>query len=731
MESQVVLTGLPTPDQLAGAWTRAIARTSHTAMSRRALHAHLLVLAGTLLDAVTAEKFDPTGPAEVGSALVAAHFTEVAALQRTVTVLGEQLENCPGAGGGRLTAVLAALTAGYAQALRDRTLAEQERISASAFAARVAAEQARWNSEARFAAVFADSVIGIGVGDIDGTILEVNRALCDMLGYTAEEFRANPIWEFIHPDDTPGVWDQVRSLLTGVIDNVRFEKAYYRKDGAEIWTHLVLSLVRDQQGRPRFVVAMVENITERHHLQTRLAHQAMHDPLTGLPNRTLFFDRLDTALEAGPPEDAIGVCYLDLDDFKAVNDTLGHDTGDALLRAVAQRLGAELGRDGHLVARMGGDEFVVLVEHSTGIDHLQRVAQTALDTVRRPVVVGGHPIVVSASVGIVQRTDNGTASGAAELMQAADTTMYWAKADGRDRYALFDAERHHIDVSRFALSARMPDALAHGEFVVEYQPLVRLKDQQTTGVEALVRWQLPTGERLEPTQFIPLAEDTGLIVPLGRTILTDACRQAARWRAADPGMRLLMSVNLAVRQVREPGLVADVVQILADTGWPAELLQLELTESEFMGTTENSLAVLRDLADLGVRIAIDDFGTGYSNLAYLRRLPVHALKLAGPFITRGSSGHDETDYVDMEIVATVVRLAHILGLTVTAESIETPAQLSRLRRLGCDTGQGWLFAPAVPPHDIPGLVHTPPWNSHPQPTPDRRPTTRSSPAPRR
>ena len=709
----MVLTGLPTADQLAVAWTRAIARTSHTSMSRRAMHAHLVVLAGTLLDTVAAEKFDPTGPAGVGAALVAAHFTEVAALQRTVTVLGEQLGNCPGTGGGRLLDLVGALTAGYAQALRDRTLAEQERISASAFTARIAAEQARWTSEARFEAVFADSVIGIGVGDIDGTILEVNRALCEMLGFTAEEFRAHPIWEFIHPEDTPGVWEQVKEMLSGATDHMRFDKAYYRKDGAEIWTHLVLSLVRDPQDRPRFVVAMVENITERHHLQTRLAHQAMHDPLTGLPNRTLFFDRLDAALETGSPDDAVGVCYLDLDDFKAVNDTLGHDTGDALLRAVAQRLGAELGRDGHLVARMGGDEFVVLVEHSTGVEHLERVAQTALDTVRRPVVIDGHPIVVSASVGIVEHTDDNTANGAAALMQAADTTMYWAKADGRDRYALFDAERHHIDVSRFALSARMPDALARGEFVVRYQPLVRLQDQQTIGLEALVRWQLPNGEQLPPSRFIPLAEDTGLIVPLGRVILTDACRQAAHWLAADPTMRLLMSVNLAARQVREPGLVADVVQILGDTGWPAELLQLELTESEFMGTTEDSLAVLRDLSDIGVRIAIDDFGTGYSNLAYLRRLPVHALKLAGPFITRGSSDTDETDDVDLEIVATVVRLAHILGLSVTAESIETKAQLARLRRLGCDTGQGWLFAPAVPPEDIPGLVHALSWSSSP------------------
>ena len=211
---------------------------------------------------------------------------------------------------------------GTPQALRDRTLAEQEQISASAFAARVAAEQARWNSEARFEAVFAESVIGIGVGDIDGTILEVNRALCDMLGYSRRGVPADArSGSSSTPTTPPGVWEQVEELMAGALDHVRFEKAYYRKDGAEIWTHLVLSLVRDHQGRPRFVVAMVENITERHHLQTRLAHQALHDPLTGLPNRTLFFERLDARSRPGGPDTGVGVCYLDLDGFKAVNDT--------------------------------------------------------------------------------------------------------------------------------------------------------------------------------------------------------------------------------------------------------------------------------------------------------------------------------------------------------------------------------------------------------------------------
>jgi EAL domain-containing protein (putative c-di-GMP-specific phosphodiesterase class I) len=297
--------------------------------------------------------------------------------------------------------------------------------------------------------------------------------------------------------------------------------------------------------------------------------------------------------------------------------------------------------------------------------------------------------------------------------------MYWAKADGRDRYALFDADRHRDDVRRFALSARMPQALERGEFVVEYQPLVRLGDQRMVGVEALVRWKLPDGRRLGPDDFVPIAEQNGLIVPLGRAVLAEACRAAAAWAAEEPQHPLLMSVNLAARQVREPGIVDDIASILADSGRRPELLQLELTESDIMDSAGETLGVLRLLAAMGVRIAIDDFGTGYSNLAYLRHLPVHTLKLAGPFVTGadlpdgllagapGSGGG--SDDVDGRVLAAVVQLAGVLGLTVTAESVETAGQLERLRALGCDTGQGWYFAPAVPAAEVPAMLRTPPW----------------------
>jgi EAL domain-containing protein (putative c-di-GMP-specific phosphodiesterase class I) len=304
---------------------------------------------------------------------------------------------------------------------------------------------------------------------------------------------------------------------------------------------------------------------------------------------------------------------------------------------------------------------------------------------------------VSASIGLVEREINGTTS--ADLMRDADITLYWAKADGKSRWALYDPERNAREVARFTLSATMPAALERDEFYVDYQPLVRLEDSKVLGVEALVRWQHPEFGRLAPDRFIELAEETGLIVPLGRWVLRRACQQARRWLDEFGDATPFVSVNLAVRQSRDPALVSDVKSILEEFSLPPHLLQLELTESAIMGTADEPLEALRQLSGMGVRIAIDDFGTGYSNLAYLKHLPVHELKIAGSFM-EGMRAADGADPVDSKIVSTLVSLAHALGLTVTAEGVETPSQAERLRKIGCDAGQGWLFARPGPPHQI-------------------------------
>ncbi|HLL68617.1 MAG TPA: EAL domain-containing protein [Micromonosporaceae bacterium] len=682
-------------ERIARSWAVAIAGTSYVSMGGLEIQDFLTGLAGRLIRAVDAASFDPSVVHEVGATLVAAHFTQPQTLDRTVVVLAEQFPDAPTE---RLAAILGTLAAGYAEALRDRVLDEQEDIRTAALWAQARAEHARWASEARFRALFAGAAIGMGVGTVDGRIIEVNQALCDMLGYTVDELRARRMEEFIHPDDGPEVWQTFFKLISGDRDHFRLEKAYFHRDGRVVWTDLVVSLIRDQNGKPRFVVAMFEDITERHELQVRLRHQALHDPLTELPNRTLFFDRLASALDSGAADARVGLCYLGVDGFKVFNDTLGHDLGDQLLCAVARRLHETISAEGHLVARMGGDEFVILVEGSQGAAQVRAVAEAALAAVRAPVHLVGHEIRLSASAGVVERAVRGASAG--ELMKAADTTLHWAKQDGKDRAAVFDADRHAREVIRYELSASMPAALERQEFFVEYQPLVRLGDGRVTAVEALVRWRHPRQGVLGPDAFISMAEETGLIVPLGLWVLREACHQAAGWRRERGDCAPVVSVNLAVRQMRDRRIVDDVAAILHETGLPPQALQLELTESAVMGPAGEPLQSLHALAEVGVRIAIDDFGTGYSNFAYLRRLPVHSLKLAGSLIAGLRPPHP-ADPVDHQIVAAVINLAHLLDLTVTAEGVETAEQAERLQALGCDTGQGWYFGEAGPADAVP------------------------------
>ncbi|MDQ7907305.1 EAL domain-containing protein [Phytohabitans sp. ZYX-F-186] len=685
-------------------WARAGAALGYVPMSpdetERVLRDHTMLLAETLV----AEPFVATPAYGVGRALVDAHFTVPEFLDQTLLTFGRRFLELvvPGSSGkhaDRAVALQAALAAGYARGLRDRTFAQQERISRAVWSARNQAEQDLRASEARFRAVFAGAAIGIGIADLDGRIIDVNQAFADMLGYSLDEMREINVTELFYPDDAPGMWDTYKEMIEGKRDGARVEKRYFRKDRTILWTDLSVSLIRDEDGQPRFTVAMVEDITDRYELQERLRFQALHDPLTGLPNRTLFFERLAAVFDGAATR--VGVCFLDLDGFKAVNDSLGHYVGDELLVVVARRLAASVSARGHLVARMGGDEFVILVEDSSGTDAAVAVAEAALAAVAEPVKIDSHqPLSVTASIGIVEREVRGTSP--TDVMKAADTTLYWAKADGRGRWALFDPVRGAHQLARAALAAALPGALDRGEFTLEYQPIVGLTSGRLRAVEALVRWRHPELGTVPPDRFIGLAEETGMIVRLGRWVLEQACVQAARWHREFPDAGLVVSVNLAVRQANAPGIVEEVAGVLERTGLPARQLQLELTESAVMPTAGEPVRSLRGLADTGVRIAIDDFGTGYSNLAYLRRLPIHSLKLAGPFIEGLRSGDlaDSASVADERIVDALVRLAHALGLTVTAEAVETAQQADLLRGLDCDTGQGLLFGGATSADDI-------------------------------
>jgi diguanylate cyclase (GGDEF)-like protein/PAS domain S-box-containing protein len=678
----------------AAAWGAAIAGTSYVPMSSDEIVDLLEELTGDLVAALLDEPFSPASATDAGARLVAAHFTGPGTIETTIRILAERLLPELGLTGEHLTARISrlqgALAAGYALALRERTLGEQEAIRGAVLDARDQAESALRASEAKFRAMFTDAAIGIGIADMTGKVIEANTALLRMTGTTRPEALLSNVRTYIHPDDlADGRWNTFERVLRGEMDHYQVEKRLVRPDGGWVWAHITCSLVRDDAGQPVFAVAVMEDVTERHALQERLRYQATHDPLTGLPNRSLFLERLTRVFAAERPDVRVGMCYLDLDGFKVINDSLGHAVGDRLLVSVARRLDEAIAGHGRLIARMGGDEFVVLAEGTSGTDDMVAVAEMVLEALRRPVRIGGHDLTVTASIGIVERPVAATTS--ADLVRDADITQYWAKADGKGRWRVYDPERNAHEVGRFTLSAALPAAMDREEFYVEYQPLVRLGDERTIGVEALVRWQHPELGRLGPDRFIDLAEETGLIVPLGRWVLRTACEQAKLWLDRFGDDAPFVSVNLAVRQSREPDLVDDVCRVLEETGLPPTKLQLELTESAIMGTADEPLDALRVLSDMGVRIAIDDFGTGYSNLAYLRHLPVKELKIAGSFV-EGLRAADRTDPVDAQIVATLVTLAHALGLTVTAEGVETPAQAERLRRIGCDSGQGWLFA---------------------------------------
>ena len=483
------------------------------------------------------------------------------------------------------------------------------------------------------------------------------------------------------------------------------------------------------------------------------------DELTGLPNRAMLARWLEA--RTGPrarPGQRIGLCSVDLDGFRQINALLGFGAGDRFLAAVAARLRAVLEPGGHLLARTGGDEFAVLVDYGDAGEHgaamsgsvsgsvpssmsgsvpnsvsnpvagvaavselvrpmVERVAERVLAALRDPLRVESRDLTVTGSIGAVEAL--AVASAPEDLMRAADLALYWAKGEGRDRWTLFDAERAGHDVARYRLAADLPAAVESGQFYCEYQPIVSLADGAVTGVEALVRWRHPRFGVVPPDRFIALAEDSGLIVELGRRILTEACQAAATWPDSPGQPAPPVSVNVAVRQCRDPRLMGHVMAALAESGLAPQRLRLEITESALLPGDDAAQATLRALADKGVAIAVDDFGTGYSNLSHLRRLPVHILKIDGTFVaglapaagtpggTSGGTGTAATAGpcgADEQIIATVTALGHALGLTVTAEGVETAGQLETVRRLGVDTGQGWLFSRALPAAGILDLL---------------------------
>ncbi len=573
------------------------------------------------------------------------------------------------------------------------------------------AEEALRESEQRFRGAFASSSTGIALVGLDGRWLEVNRALCGIVGYTEEELLSKTFQDITHPDDLERDLDHVRRLISGEIENYQMEKRYLHKLGHQVWILLSVSLVRDASGEPLYFVAQVQDINDRKDLEERLAHRAFHDALTGLPNRALFVNRLEHALiRADRRDHSVAVLFVDLDDFKLINDSLGHEAGDRLLVAFAERLEDRM-RVEDTAARLGGDEFTVLLEDVSDVSEPVRVAQRIVECLSEPFTIEGNEVSVSASVGIALTargdgavSESGDPEGATlrseDLIRRADLAMYRVKRKGKAGYEVYDASMNDAARERLQMEGDLRRALERGEFRVHYQPQVLLKGGAPVGVEALVRWEHPERGPVSPAAFVPVAEETGLIVPIGRFVLREACRQVVEWKDASPGGfpsgGLAVGVNLSAKQFQQKDLVHDVSRVLEETGLPPGDLILEVSESVAMNDAPLTEKVMRELKSLGVRLSIDDFGTGYSSLSYLKRFPADYLKIDRSFVD--GLGRDPEEAA---IVSAMVNLSHDLDLKVVAEGIETTEQLDVLREMGCELGQGYHFSE---PLDAAGAV---------------------------
>ena len=477
------------------------------------------------------------------------------------------------------------------------------------------------------------------------------------------------------------------------------ELVHTRRDGRTVVVASRWALKRDRGGAPSAVIGINTDITSRKAAEAALEHQALHDALTGLPNRTLFGDRLERAVvHADRRHQQVAVLFLDLDNFKVINDSLGHHAGDALLVEVAARLTSCV-RGADTVARLGGDEFTILLEDLETEAEAEQVAARIGEVLRTtPYRVGDRDIFISASIGVALGAPSRTAPES--LLRDADIAMYRSKSAGKARHSMVDSGMNRVASERLELEHDLRQALALGQLRVDYQPILSLLDGQVTEVEALLRWDRPGHGVVGPATFIPVAEETGLIVPIGRWVLDQACAQAATWQAEFPSNPpLVMSVNLSARQFQDPGLLADIRRTLHATRVDPRGLKLEITESVAMQDIDASVATLRALKAAGIRVAIDDFGTGYSALNYLKRLPVDTLKIDRSFVE--GLGRDR---LDAAIVQSVVALARTLELSVVGEGIESQAQAAKLRALGCDGGQGYLFARPEPAKAITTLL---------------------------
>jgi diguanylate cyclase (GGDEF)-like protein/PAS domain S-box-containing protein len=554
------------------------------------------------------------------------------------------------------------------------------------------AEEALGDAEQRYRTLVEQipAVTYIDPVDDPDTSLYTSPQIEQMLGYTPQEWQNEKLWpERLHPNDRERILAADKRFEAGGEEPFREEYRLLAKDGTVVWVREEAVLVRDEAGEPLYWQGVFYDLTERKVLEERLNYQAFHDSLTDLPNRRLFIDRLGQALRRTiRRHKRVAVLFMDLDGFKVVNDSLGHEVGDLLLTVVAQRLKRCL-RPEDTLARFGGDEFVVLIEALDGPAQAVQVAERITEELRSPFLIEGRDLYVIASIGI--SLGDARTHDPDDLLREADTAMYRAKDEGGD-FRVFNPAMYERAFTRLEVENDLRRAIEEEEFVIHYQPMVDLQTGELWGMEALVRWDHPERGLLEPSEFVPVAEQSGLVIPMGEQILREACFRAKEWQEETPRIPpLVMSVNLSASQLSHLDLAETVERILGETGLEGSCLILDVTETVYVKVLAANTAILARLRSLGVRFSIDDFGTGYSSLSYLRRLPADAIKIDRFFV----KGLGE-DLEDTAIVRMIIDLAHTLGLEVIAEGVESEEQAALLKEMGCDFAQGYHFAKPLP-----------------------------------
>jgi diguanylate cyclase (GGDEF)-like protein/PAS domain S-box-containing protein len=573
---------------------------------------------------------------------------------------------------------------------------------------RILSEEALRESRERYRVLFDQAADLIAIIDTGGNFLDLNRKFEEEGGWSREEMIGKNVFTsgIMTKESTQKAFLHLSQLLMGKEPPI-FEIEGIKKDGGIVPYELRAAPIKKEAGIIA-VQAILRNITERRQSEEKIINMAYYDSLTNLPNRHLFKDRLKQALSSAHQyKRMVAILFLDLDNFKRVNDTLGHEMGDQLLESVSERLVNFVRRSdtiarvsenelNNTVARLGGDEFTILLTEIGHIEDAAKVAQRILDLFSRPFKISSNELFVSSSIGISVYPHNG--DDVDTLLKNADTAMYHAKDQGRNNFQFYTESMNVDTLERFSLENKLRTAISHEELVLYYQPQLDIRNRKIFGVEALVRWMHPEKGLLSPATFIPLAEDTGLIIPIGEWILRTACAQSKEWQKAgfEP---LCVTVNISSTQVRQKNFLEIVTEALDDADLDPRSLELELTESIFMETTETTISTLKELKSLGVRISIDDFGTGYSSLSYLKRFPIDTLKIDRSFVRDIT-----TDPDDKAIIEAIIAMSHSLQLRVVAEGVETVQQLSLLWKQESDGMQGNLFSPPLPPDALTKLL---------------------------